>query len=159
MPADKASTLKLVDDGYNDLRKAIDGLDNKQLDQTWYDRWSVKQIIAHVMGWEREMTGALERIARGERPTVEGVDYSDGDAWNAKFAHDWTPISGNTVLAAWGQAHMAFVKAARSVADERYGTKEDGTPNTINRLLETTGYGHYKEHIGPILEWRKQQGV
>jgi len=156
---DKAQTLQQLDGEHKKLREAVSGLDNKQLDQTWYDQWSVKQIIAHVLGWEREMTGALERIARGERPTLEGVDYSDSDAWNAKFAHEWGPIQANTVLAAWDQAHVVFAKAAQSVPADRYGTKEDGSPTTVSRLIETTGYGHYQEHLGPILEWRNQQGL
>jgi hypothetical protein len=158
MPADKASTLKLVDDEYQKLRQAIDGLERPQLEQVWYDRWSIKQIVAHIMGWEREMTAALERIARGERPTPEGVDYSDADAWNARFAHAWTPIMANTVLAAWAQTHAAYIKAAEAVPNDRYG-EADGKLKTVNRLLEASGYGHYPEHTAPILEWRKQQGL
>ena len=34
-------------------------------------------------GWLREMTPALERLTRGERPTPEGIDWSNVDAWNA----------------------------------------------------------------------------
>jgi hypothetical protein len=159
MPADKASTIQLVEDEYANLQKAIDGLDRPQLEQVWYDQWSIKQILGHILGWEREMIGFLERLARGERPTPEGVDYSDSDAWNAKFAHEWSPIMANTVVASLGQVHAGFVKAARAVPDDRYGTKEDGSLNTVNRILEGNGYAHYREHIAPILEWRKQQGL
>jgi hypothetical protein len=156
---DKTETLKHLEEEHKKLREAVSNLDNKQLDQTWYDQWSVKQIVAHILGWEREMITILERLARGERPTPEGVDYSDSDAWNARFAREWAPIQGNTVLAAWDQAHMVYVKAAQAVPDDRFGTKEDGSPNTVNRILEGNGYGHYQEHLAPILAWRKQQGL
>ena len=38
-----------------------------------------------MTGWFGEMTVGLKRVANGERPTPEGVNYSDADAWNAKF--------------------------------------------------------------------------
>lgn len=156
---DKATALKTVDDEYRNLLKAIDGLDDAAMARVWFGTWSAKDIIAHVRGWEREMTGALERIGRGEKPTPEGVDYSDSDAWNAKFAGTYQGVSARTVIAAWQQAHMVYVKAAQAVPDDRYGTREDGKPNTVNRLLETSGSGHYKEHAAQILDWRKKAGL
>jgi hypothetical protein len=155
---DKASALKTVDAEYRNLLKAIDGLDDTAMARVWFGAWSAKDVIAHVMGWEREMTGALERIARGERPTPEGVDYSDSDAWNAKFAAGYHGISSRTVIADWQQAHQGYVKAAQAIPGDRYGEK-DGKLATVNRLLQTSGSGHYKEHAPQILEWRKSQGI
>ena len=104
------------------------------------------------------MTGMLQRIARGERPTAEGADYSDTDAWNAKFALAAKPQNANTVVADWRQTHGNFVRAAKTVPDDRFGEK-DGKPKTASRLLEGGGHGHFKEHAEQILAWRKQEGV
>lgn len=159
MPAaDKATTLKRIDEEYEKLRKAIEGLDRPQLEQVWYDKWSVKDIIAHIMGWEREMTEALHRLARGERPTPEGVDYSNFDGWNERFSAAMTHQLPTTVLAEWQQVHMVYRKAAGAVPDDRFG-EQDGKLKTVNRLLEASSFGHYPEHAAPILEWRKQQGI
>ena len=155
----KETTLKLLDTEYKNLRSTIDGLDEGQLLRPWLDAWSVKDIVAHVLGWEREMTGALERLGRGERPTVEGVDYSNTDEWNAAFAQRMASINPATVLAIWQQTHMNYVRAAKAVPDDRYGTKEDGTPNAVNRLLEGSGYGHYREHAAQIGAWRQREGI
>jgi hypothetical protein len=157
--SDKEATLKRVDDEYRTLLQAIDGLDEAAMSRVWFGEWGVKDMVAHVAGWEREMSAALERMARGERPTPEGVDYSDSDAWNAKFALSMRHIAAPTVVAAWRQTHMNYVKAADAVAADRYGTKEDGSPMTVNRLLETSGYGHYKEHGDQIREWRQKEGL
>ena len=146
---DKASALKLLEEDYQNLRQAIDGLDGQALSRVWFGSWSVKDIVAHIMGWEREMTEALRRMARGEKPTPEGVDYSNTDEWNARFASAWQGIGPPTVLAAWYQAHMNYVKAARAVPDDRYGEGK-----TINRLIETSGIGHYKEHLPAIQEYK-----
>ena len=82
------------------------------------------------------------------------MDYSNADDWNAKFALQMAPISPPTVLATWRQVHMNYVNAARTVPDDRYG---DG--KTVNRLLEASGFGHYREHAAPIRDWRQREGL
>ena len=156
--SDKATTLKLVDDEYQNLRKAIDGLDAAALQRIWFGEWSVKDIIAHVLGWQKEMTGALQRIARGEKPTPEGVDYSDTDTWNAKFSLVMKQQLPSTVVAEWGQVHQVYMKAARAIPDERFAQK-DGKPSTVSRLLEGSGYGHFREHAAQIRAWRQREGL
>ncbi len=152
--SDKPTTLKLVDTEYQNLRKAIDGLDNAALERVWFGEWAVKDIIAHVLGWEKEMAEALRRMARGEKPTPEGVDYSDTDAWNAKFSLVMKQQLPTTVLAEWGQVHMVYMKAARAVPDDRFGEGK-----TVNRLLEGSGYSHFREHATQIREWRQRENL
>ena len=156
--SDKDTMLKLLDEEYQNLRRAIEGLDAAALQRVWFGEWSVQDIVAHVLGWEREMIVALQRIARGERPTPEGVDYSNADEWNAKFALTFTQQLPTTVLAEWQQTHMNYVRAAQAVPDDRYG-ETDGKPKTANRLVETSGTGHYKEHAAQIRDWRKSEGI
>ena len=155
---DKAEVLQNVEAESQNLQAAVKGLDNDQMAETWLDGWSAKDILAHVLGWDREMIVFLERLARGERPAPEGVDYSDPNAWNAKFALEFAPISGSTVLAIWRQVHMNFLRAAKALPDDRFGEK-DGKPKTANRMLADSGYQHYQEHMAQILEWRKSAGI
>jgi hypothetical protein len=68
-------------------------------------------------------------------------------------------VSANTIIATWEQVHANYVRAAQGVPDERYGVKDDGSPSTVNRLLETSGYGHYREHIEHIQAWRRREGL
>ena len=156
---EKETALQSLESEYKNLRQAIDGLDVVQMERPWLDGWSVKDIVAHVLGWQRVSTTALQRMARGERPTPEGVDYSNPEEWNNRFALDMKAISPQTVVAAWQQAHMGFVRAARALPDERYAPKEDGKPSTATRVLEGNGYGHYREHAAQIGEWRKREGI
>ena len=157
--SEKDTALQSLEDEYRNLRQALDGLDVVQLERGFLDGWSAKDIVAHILGWARESTMMLERMARGERPAPEGTDYSDPDAWNARFALQMKPISPQTVVAAWQQSHMNFVRAARALPDDRFAAKEDGKPSTATRILEGNGYVHYKEHAGHIGEWRKREGI
>ena len=142
---DKRATLKELQIAFDEVLTAIKGLDERTMSKVFYGAWAVKDILAHISGWHRQMTGAMERMARGEKPTPEGVDYSDADAWNARFAAAMRTQSASTVVADLQQSFANYTRAARAVAEDRYGEGK-----TINKLLEGSGYGHYREHLPEI---------
>src|SRR5712692_1160577 len=100
------------------------------------------------------MSGAFERIARGERPVPEGVDYSDADPINARFAEAQRNADANGILAELRASKDAFVAAARTVPEDRFEQVKSGY-----RILHTTGIDHYREHMPPIREWRQRRGI
>src|SRR5207249_605927 len=81
---------------------------------------SIKEIVAHISGWHRELGPALERMARGERPIPEGVSYDDADAWNAKFAAARKATPVRQVLDDLERSHADFMRAAAAVPAERF---------------------------------------
>jgi len=139
---DKKTALKNVQDGFDELLASVQGLDEQAMSTVCYGAWNAKDILAHIAGWQHAMTGALERMARGERPTPEGVDYSDADGWNARFTLAMKQQHAATVIADLRQSFANYLRAARALPDDRFG---DG--KTVNRLLENSGYGHYREHL------------
>ena len=143
---DKQATLAKVDAGFKQVLASVEALDEDALTKVFYGSWSAKDILAHIAGWQHTMTGAMERMARGEKPTPEGVDYSDADAWNAKFAAAMAPQSASTVIADLKQSFANYYRAASVLPEDRFGEGK-----TANRLLETSGYGHYEEHL-PALQ-------
>jgi hypothetical protein len=146
---DKQATIKKVEDGFSELLGAVDGLDERAMNAVFYGDWAVKDILAHIAGWHHQMAEAMERMARGEKPTPEGVDYGDSDAWNARFASAMKAQSAATVVADLKQSLANYLRAARVIPDDRYGEGK-----TVNRLLEGSGYGHYAEHLPAIKEYR-----
>jgi hypothetical protein len=119
-----------LNDNFQDLLAVVQDLSDDQMTKVWFGEWGVREILAHVAGWHWEMSKALERIARGERPVPEGVSYDAADTVNA-----------------------GFVRAATGPED-RY---EEG--RTAARLLQGTGFGHYQEHLPQIREWREREGI
>jgi hypothetical protein len=150
--ADKSAAVGEMDAGYARFREKIADLPDSAYSERWLGDWDLSQLLAHMVGWYGEMTGACDRAARGERPTPEGVDYSDSDAWNAKFASNAKP--GKTALAAWDAAYGRYKAAAQALPDNLYGTDpERGRPLIGNRLLQGAGIGHFEEHQGQLEEW------
>jgi hypothetical protein len=134
---------------YNAFEAAIHGLNEAQLTTVWLGTWSIREIVAHMSGWHREMGPALERLARGERPLPPGVSYDDVDAWNARFVaakQDW-PL--DEVLLELDKSHEYFMHMAAKVPEERL---QPG--RTAYRIIDLNSAHHYREHADQIRAWR-----
>jgi hypothetical protein len=93
-------------------------------------------------------------MSRGEKPQPEGVDWSDGDAWNATFADHAMGKKHAQILHELESGLDAFKKAAMLVPEDRYGEGK-----SANRMFDGAGILHFKEHADVIREWRAREGV
>ena len=150
----KDALLQEMEAGFRNLLEAVDGLTEEQMTRVWYGDWSVHDILAHVAGWHREEIAMLERMARGERPVPESVDYTDDDAWNARFVARWRAASAGEVLAELKASNEAYVAAAGRLPEERF---EEG--RTAHRLVQAGCIDHYREHGDEIRKWREAEGI
>jgi len=150
----KVDLLREMEAGFAGLLDAVDGLTEEQMRQVWYGDWSVHDIMAHVAGWHREEIAMLERMAHGERPVPESADYTDDDAWNARFAAKWRAASASEVLAELRASEEAYLAAASRLPEERF---EEG--RTAQRLVQQACTEHYREHADEIREWREREGI
>ena len=139
---------------YKAFYQALDGLNEADLTEVWLGGWSIKEIVAHMVGWHRELTPALERIARGERPFSAEVSYADVDAWNARFAGALRDRQIEDVLLDFDKSHEAFLRAAARVPDERF---QPG--RTAYKLVDLNSAHHYREHGEQIRAWRASRGL
>ncbi|MGH2608410.1 MAG: maleylpyruvate isomerase N-terminal domain-containing protein [Tepidiformaceae bacterium] len=154
--ASKQEALDALDEGYQKFRGGIAALPAEAYGETWLGEWNLSQVLAHMTGWYGEMTGAIQRVSRGERPTPEGVDYGDADAWNVKFAP--RAKEGTAALDEWDAAYAAYRAAAASLPENQYGVDpERARPLIGNRLLQGAGIGHFEEHQPQLDEWLKSR--
>lgn len=139
---------------YKAFHETIQGLNEEQMTDVWLGTWCLRDIVAHMSGWHREMGPALERLARGERPLPEGTSYDDVDGWNEKFVavKRGTPVA--EVLLEFDQSHEYFLHAAAQVPDERFAEGK-----TAWKIVNLNGAHHYKEHGDQVRAWRTATGV
>jgi len=146
--------LQDLEKSFAELQEAIAGLTHEQLVTPFDGDWSVRDVLGHIIGWHHEMDDALERIARGERPVPDGVDYSDADTWNARFVKTWRNAGPEAVVAELSASKNFMVEAARAIPDEKF---EEG--RAAYRIVTTTGTNHYAEHAPRIRAWREREGI
>jgi hypothetical protein len=139
---------------YRAFHEAVQGLNEEHMTEVWFGTWSIREIVAHIAGWHREMAPALERLARGARPIPEGVSYDDVDAWNARFA----ATAGNTAVAdlllELDKTHEYFMHAAAAVPEDRFAAGK-----TAHRIVDQSSAHHYREHAEQIRTWRAARGI
>jgi hypothetical protein len=139
---------------YKAFHESLQGLNEEQLNAVWLGTWSIKDIVAHITGWQRELDPALERLARGERPVPEGVSYEDVDAWNAKFAAARRGAEAADLLLELDKSHERFMHLADAIPDARF------QPNrTAYKMVDLNSAHHYKEHGDQIRAWRATNGL
>jgi hypothetical protein len=148
----KSEAIAELQSKHDTFRNRIASLPAEAYNEVWLGSWNLSQLLAHMEGWFREMTGGMQRVGRGERPTPEGVDYSDADSWNAKFAQSAKP--GQQALSSWDTAYQGYHDAAEALPEDLYGTDpERGRPKIGNRLLQASGTGHFEEHQEQLDKW------
>jgi hypothetical protein len=139
---------------YKAFHEALQGLNETQMTQGWLGTWSIQDIVAHIVGWHQEMSPALERLARGERPIPEGVSYDDVDGWNARFTETRRAMAVADLLLELDRTHEHFLRAAAAVPAERFQAGK-----TAWKIVDGNSAHHYREHREQILAWRAAQGV
>ncbi len=151
--SEKSDLLSEAETEFAGLKKALAGLSEAQMREVWFGTWSVRDIVAHISGWHRELGPALERLSRGQKPIPEGVSYDDVDAWNAKFASAKRDARTADLLSELDASHSDFLLAAAKVPEERMVSGK-----TAYKLLDLNSRHHYQTHAQEIAAWRESKG-
>ena len=139
---------------YNNFAAAIHGLNEDHLTEVWLGTWGIREIVAHMSGWHREMGPVLERLAHGERPRAEGVSYDDVDAWNARFVSDKKDWPLDEILLELDRSHEYFMHMAAKVPADRVLPGK-----TAYRIIDQSSAHHYREHGEQIRAWRESRAL
>jgi len=131
------------------LLREIDGLPEEKLTEVFLGVWSVREILAHLAGWNDVIAQGLERMARGEPMSPPGVDLSDVDGMNARFADAAHGASVAAVRKNLEAAVARLIAAAKALPEERFAEGK-----TALRVLRTMAE-HPQEHIPQIQAWKR----
>lgn len=150
--SNRSDAIAVLQREHDAFRAMIADLPDAAYGETWLGSWNLSQLLAHMAGWFREMSGAFPRVQRGERPAPAGVDYGDTDAWNARFAVQ--AKAGRSALADFDTAFVVYRDAAAALDEDKYGVDPaSGKPRIGNRLLQGAGTGHFEEHREQVARW------
>jgi hypothetical protein len=144
MPVSQQERLAILQDISRDwleLMRAIRGLPDPSFSRPGVvGNWSIKDVLAHVSAWEREL---IEHIAAEEH----------GDEWELPNVDQFN-------------AEQAELDADRTLDDVRDDLEEthaelmsilEETPVLSRDLVASDTYKHYAEHAAQITAWRQQQ--
>jgi hypothetical protein len=128
-----------------ELQRVLEPLDDATMSVVAFGDWNMKQLIAHVAGWQRLNAEMMQRMARGEHPIPEGEDYNDDDRMNAGFAAETEGKTAAEVIQSARGALDSFTRAAEALPEERFADNRFAT-----KMLQGNGIDHVREHLAEI---------
>jgi uncharacterized protein (TIGR03083 family) len=131
------------------LRGVVDEIPEELRGAPISGTWTIREVMAHVAAWNRELVNGVSDVLAGRRPHYEGADVDD---FNATIAASVADAPLEAVLAEADAAHRDLMDTLASLPPERW-EKE------LARLFgyRYNGRTHYGGHAVEIEEWLASQ--
>ncbi len=126
--------------------------DEQMLQPGVMEKWSVRDILAHVSWWEAEALKHLPQILQGAHPPRYSVVYGGIDAFNAQMTELKRGLSLTEVREQVTETHRKLVEYLQSVPEEQFTTE-----TRFRHRLRLDTYSHYPLHTRAIWEWRQEE--
>ncbi|HEX2194192.1 MAG TPA: maleylpyruvate isomerase N-terminal domain-containing protein [Candidatus Limnocylindria bacterium] len=128
--------------------------------------WSVRDLLAHIAGYERYTAEAIlgdlterkptprELYGRDESPTPE--DEANDDTTNAWVVAYWRTRPVEETLSEYRWAHQRLVEAVQACPEEAFEDPSrlpviKGKP--LEQVISDQCQGHHAEHLAQIRPW------
>ena len=141
--------IERLDQGRRALQGMMIGLDrNMEI----CPGWTIKEVLAHIAGWDEVATGALRAHTSGAIP--EPLDPPGIDDYNAVVVRRFEALSYDEVIQYWRRARRELKDALLDMPADRiyepllYPWGERGNAARIVAILAE----HEKEHADEIRE-------
>jgi hypothetical protein len=150
-----ADVISYVKYGRVALLEAIAGLSQRELTQVpVYDSWTVKDILAHIIGWDQRVIKILPLIVQDMAGQVPGVDV---ETHNRQSVAAWKDRSLAEVMAALEAAHLQIIDILSGINFTEIDRRHDrnGRVITIRSYIIEVMVEHERLHAAEIELWRK----
>ena len=128
----------------SDLRSLLIGLDEEKGKHAYADgKWSIKEVLSHLIDGERIFSYRVLRISRGDETPIEGFEqdgYSENSHANERSFEDLLEE-----LSLQREANLRMLKNLRNDDWKRFGTASQ-SPVSV-RALGFIMAGHVRHHI------------
>ena len=137
------------------LLAALEGLSEGELTRSGaVGRWSVRDVLAHILAWEEEAVTRLDLLA-AERPQdfAPITNAEELESWNARAHERNAGLPLAEVMRRLEEVQGRILVGLDSLSDERLSTDEGPVP--VHNWLPECTYVHEQEHCADILAWRR----
>ncbi len=137
----------------NARRKILDEaslLSPVQQDEVFLGVWSVKDLLAHLAGWDDTNLKAVEEILAGQKPSFWEHYDRDWKSYNARLVAEYKRDDFAELLALVEESHRRLIDFLQRVAAEEYLKK------TKIRSLLRVEIRDEEKHQRQVQEFRKR---
>lgn len=122
--------------------------------------WSVKDIVAHLIYWNRHPVTELETALNGDSVAANG--HKDIDRINAEAVLAYRNCSIEETLTAFQESYQAVHEIIATLPDSAFEPDADITirlGDTIEGAFANNTYDHYVLHEAQIHDWANRMKV
>ncbi len=142
------------------LKETLSRVREDQMTQPGVEaEWSIKDILAHIVAWERRMIRWVGEALSGEVPEIPKT-WDQVDEMNEQSYREDRDRPLDGVLAAFRDSYQEALRTAEGAPEQdlvdadRFEWRE-GVP--LWRVVAANTCWHYKEHGESIQEWLESQ--
>ncbi len=119
-----------------------------------YDDWTIKDILAHIIGWDQKVIKILPLIVQDRANEIPGVDT---EAYNQKSKAVWHDKPFSQILAEIQVTHQQIVEFLSSLDHIEIDKRHDrhGRVVTIRGFVIDIMLEHERKHALEIEQWYK----
>ena len=118
----------------------VSKLSEAQQNQAFLGIWSIKDLLAHLIGWDETNLRAVKSVLDGQVPSFYKHRDRDWQTYNAILIKKYKKDSFNELLAIVTDSQEKLIKFVQTVPPENFnrdfGVRFRGYKVTIQRLLE-----------------------
>jgi hypothetical protein len=138
----------------------VSKLSEAEQDQVFLGVWSVKDILAHFIGWDKTNLLAAKSILKGELPAFYEHRDPDWQTYNAILVKKYKKGSFQELLTVVKNSQNKLIKFLQTIPPEHFnkdfGVRFRGYKVTIQRLLEAEREDE-ETHLQQITDFFKKQ--
>jgi hypothetical protein len=136
----KELTLSALVAARQNILAEVAGLSSEQQNQIFLGIWSIKDLLAHLTGWDITNMEAVKSVLQSQVPSFYQYRDHDWQTYNAMLVSQYKQDSFQTLLAAVNDSHEKLVALVQTIPpanfNKDFGVRFRGYKVTIQRLLE-----------------------
>lgn len=145
-----------------DVRKRIlaeaSALTGEEQDRVYLGIWSVKDLLAHLTGWDYTNIKAASEVMAGEIPGFYASHDHDWQSYNATLVAKYRRDSLEEAIAQVGISHRQMIEFMQSIPpdvfEKDFGVRFRGFKVTIARLMEAEAKDE-ETHLEQLVQFRE----
>lgn len=116
------------------------------------DRWSVKDVLAHLVGCDEETIRRFRLIARGQGDRIHWFEsMADADRFNARSVARLRRLGLRALLRRMERVHADLVAWFKRLPAA--SLKDPSHAYPVVEWLPAPGWSHEQEHVSEIRAW------
>lgn len=133
----KENLIQALDNARQNMKSLVDAVEP---DMELYPGWTMKHVIAHIIGWDETVIDSLKALQTGVEYTLP--NFRGIDEYNAESVETRQELPYQHIYVEWGQVREQLKETIRAMSPEKF---------TVNHLFPWPQRGTVAQLIGVLI--------